>query len=176
VARPSGMRMRIEGLDQLRGGAARASREFRNVMRDIMRGPFGDELERDLVARLRDNDRTGYTASRVRKTPTRSLGSDGVEIGIPEGDRAKHPSSPRANARSIGIWLESGTRAHMIPTNGPRRMMIGGRIIRTRIVHPGTKAYRPMGKTLRVFKYEAERLVVRELDRRLGPKLLARKG
>lgn len=165
----SGMRFDIKGLDAMTRGLGVGERMIADVWRDILRGPFGEEFLQDLRARTADNVRTGYTVSRLKVT---DRGKDGVEIGIPSDDTATHPASKRANARSVGVWLESGTSPHLIPTkvDAYNHLAFGGRVV-SRATHPGMRATRPMFKTLRVFKSDAENLLLRELDRRLGGKM-----
>lgn len=161
--------VKLEGLDELQRGANMGAREFAEVWRDILRGPFGHEFLRELKARTSDSRRTGYTLSRMKVD---DAGSDGVSIGIPEDDTAKHPASKRANAKSIGVWLESGTRMHMIPTKiSPyNHMAFNGRVV-SRVAHPGTKATRPMFRTMQLFRRDFADLFIRELDRRLAVKM-----
>lgn len=162
-------RFDIQGLERFQKGVALGARELADVWRDILRGPFGREFLQDLRARVSDNNRTGYTAGRLK---VHDYGREGVEIGIASGDTARHPSSKRANAKSVGVWLESGTRMHLIPTKvSPYNHMAFGGVVVSRVSHPGTKAARPMYKTLRVFRADGERLLERELDRRLAARM-----
>jgi hypothetical protein len=169
IGRFGGFFIDVEGLEEMAKGAGLGAREIADVWRAIMRGPFGAEFLRELKARASDNRRTGYTMSRMKAA---DHGSDGVEIGIPEGDTARHPSSNRANAKSVGVWLESGTRMHLIPTTVTpyTRMSFNGRVV-TRVAHPGTKASRPMFRTLQLYRRDFADLFIRELDRRLGPRM-----
>lgn len=169
VSRYGAFNVRVEGLDALMAGAALGAREIASVWRDILRGPFGAEFLQELRARASDNVRTGYTLSRMKVT---DHGADGVEIGIPQSDTARHPASKYANARSVGVWLESGTRMHLAPTKiSPyNHMQFGGRVV-SQVAHPGTKASRPMFRTLQLFKRDFEAVFIRELDRRLAPKM-----
>lgn len=164
------MRVNVEGLDELLRGVKRADDIINDVMREILRGPFGDDLKRDIKARMSDHIRTTWTIAQVGVD---DYGTAGVEIGITraQGD-AKHPSSPRANARSIGVWLESGTRMHLIPTRVRRtsRLAFNGRVV-SRVSHPGMRGARIMQTTLRVHRSESESLILREVERRLGPKI-----
>lgn len=163
-----GIRLDIEGLEQLIAGTRNFERLIDEVMRDILRGPAGRDIADELRARI--PVRSGWTRSQIGVD---DRGRQGVEVGITSkhGD-TKHPASPRANARSVGVWLESGTRMHLIPTRErPRtRMAFSGRVV-TRVSHPGTRARRVMGTTLRVHRASTEQLVVRELERRLGRKI-----
>ena len=169
MARASGISVQIEGLEKYKGGLDAVYRLMPEVMRDILRGPFGEEFEQQIKALMSDHTRTGYTRSRVSNWDS---GSDGVEIGIKGSDTATHPSSKRANARSVGVWLESGTRMHLIPTKiAPYTKMSFGGGVYSRVNHPGHRGYRIMGRTLRTFRRSAEELIIRELDRRLGPRI-----
>jgi hypothetical protein len=161
--------VKLEGLDELQAGANMGAREFASVWRDILRGPFGDEFLRELKARTSDRRRTGYTLSRMKAT---DHGMDGVEIGVPSGDTAQHPSSKRANAKSIGVWLESGTRMHYIPTKITpyNKVAFNGRVV-SRVMHPGTRPIRPMFRTLQLYRRDFASLFIRELDRRLAAKM-----
>lgn len=168
VSRYGAFNVRVDGLDEMLRGLDMGARQIADVWRDIMRGPFGAEFLSELKARTSDNVRTGYTLSQMRVS---DHGNDGVEIGIPD-DRTKHPSSPRANVRSIGVWLESGTRMHLIPTKvSPHRKVAFGGTVVSRVAHPGTKASKPMFRTLQLFRRDFEALFMRELDRRLAPKM-----
>lgn len=169
MARAAGVRLDIEGLDVMLRGLDKGSAMLREVLRDILRGPFGHELLRDMKARASDHIRTGYTISRMRVYDD---GKDGVQVGIRSDDTAQHPSSKRANAKSVGVWLESGTRMHLMPTKISRsnRMSFGGRVV-SRVAHPGTRGHGIVAKTLKYSRGDAEREIVRELDRRLGPKM-----
>lgn len=162
-------KIHIDGLDELVKGLGAGHRMIAEVWRDILRGPFGDEFLRELKARVGDNTRTGFTLGRLK---VEDYGADGVEVGIPTSDTARHPSSSRANARSIGVWLESGTRMHLIPTKvAPyNRVAFNGRVV-SRVAHPGTRASRPMYRTLQVYRGDAERLLERELERRLAVRM-----
>lgn len=161
--------VKLEGLDELQRGANMGAREFASVWRDILRGPFGQEFLQELKARTSDRRRTGYTLSRMKAT---DHGMDGVEIGIPQGDTAQHPSSKRANAKSIGVWLESGTRMHYIPTKITpyNKVAFNGRVV-SRVMHPGTRPIRPMFRTLQLYRRDFASLFIRELDRRLAAKM-----
>ena len=162
-------RIKLEGLSELQAGANMGAREFASVWRDIMRGPFGDDFLRELKARTSDARRTGYTLSRMK---VKDSGAEGVEIGIPESDTARHPSSKRANAKSIGVWLESGTRMHLIPTKITpyNKMSFNGRVV-SRVAHPGTRPIRPMFRTLQLYRKDFAALFIKELDRRLAAKM-----
>ena len=172
VGRYGGFNLQVDGLEELVAGAGLGARQIAEVWRDILRGPFGAEFLQELRARASDNVRTGYTLSRMKVT---DHGSEGVEIGVPQNDDARHPGSKYANARSVGVWLESGTRMHLIPTKVSRsnRLAFGGTVV-SRVAHPGTRGSRPMFRTLQLFKRDFESLFIRELDRRLAPKMGAR--
>lgn len=169
ISRHGAFNVQVEGLDELTAGAGLGAREIADVWRSILRGPFGYEFLQELRARAGDNVRTGYTLSRMRAS---DHGSDGVEIGIPQDDTARHPASKYANAKSIGVWMESGTRMHLIPTKVTpyTKLSFGGTVV-SRVAHPGTRASKPMFRTLQLFKRDFEALFIRELDRRLAPKM-----
>ena len=169
IGRYGGFNVRIDGLQEMAEGAGLGAREIASVWRDIMRGPFGQEFLQELKARASDNIRTGYTLSRMG---VHDSGTDGVTIGIPTDDTARHPASKYANARSVGIWLESGTRMHLIPTRvAPYNAMnINGRLV-SRATHPGFRGTRPAYRTLTLFKKDFERVFVEQLDRRLAPRM-----
>lgn len=162
-------RITIDGLEEMMRGLGAGERLLAEVWRDILRGPFGDEFLQQLKIRVGDSVRTGYTLSRVR---VEDKGADGVEIGIPSSDTSRHPTSKRASAKSVGVWLESGTRMHMIPTEVRpyNRVAFNGRVV-SRVAHPGTRGTRPMYRTLQVFRGDAERLLERELERRLAVRM-----
>jgi hypothetical protein len=169
ISRHGAFNLQVDGLDELVAGAGLGAREIADVWRAILRGPFGVEFLQELRARASDNVRTGYTLSRMKAT---DHGTDGVEIGIPQDDTARHPGSKYANAKSVGVWMESGTRMHLIPTKvSPHRKLAFGGTVVSRVAHPGTKASRPMFRTLQLFKRDFEALFMRELDRRLAPKM-----
>ena len=172
MARAAGIRLNVAGAELVAKGSANAARMIDDAIAQIMRGPVGAQIEDSIKALT--PARTGYTKGRVKRVDK----GKGVEIGIPEGDKAKHPHSPRGNARSIGIWLESGTQAHWIPRKirPGRPMIINGNPVFGQVRHPGTKAVRPVGKTLRAHKEPLERMLIRELDRRVGPHTHAQKA
>lgn len=161
--------MSVEGLDDMIRGLDRGADELRDVFREILRGPFGQELLRDMKARMSDFRRTTYTLSRMKIWDD---GREGVGIGIRDNDTDRHPSSKRANAKSIGIWIESGTRPHLIPTKVARynRLQFGGRVV-SRVAHPGTRGHGIVAKSLKYARGDAERELIRELDRRLARKM-----
>lgn len=169
MARAAGMRIEIDGLDDLMRGVGRGADLLNEVMRDILRGPFGKELLAELRARTGDYTRSGYTLKRMRVADD---GREGVAVGISDKDTQQHPHSKRASAKSIGVWLESGTRMHLIPTKvSPyRKLRVGGRVV-SRVSHPGTRGHGIMKKSLKVYRGDFERTLIRELERRLGRKL-----
>ena len=169
MARAAGIRLDIDGLDEMMRGLDKGADSLREVFRDILRGPFGNELLRDMKARASDFKRTTYTLSRMRVWDD---GREGVQVGIRSDDTTQHPYSKRANAKSIGIWLESGTRPHLIPSkiSRYRKLQFGGRIV-SRVTHPGTRGHGIVAKTLKAARGDAERELIRELDRRLGRKM-----
>ena len=61
---------------------------------------------------------------------------------------------------------------HLIPTRVRRssRLAFGGRVV-SRVSHPGMRGARIMQTTLRVHRSESESLILREVERRLGPKI-----
>lgn len=169
MARAVGMKLSIDGLDELLSGSKRGGDLLNETMRDILRGPVGNDILRELKARTGDYKRTGYTLKQMRVADD---GRDGVAVGIPANDTKQHPHSPRANAKSIGVWLESGTRPHLIPTKVSKftRLRVGGRVV-SRVTHPGTRGHGIMKKTLKAYRGDVERVLVRELERRLGRKM-----
>jgi hypothetical protein len=169
VGRYGGFYVDVEGLEELARGAGLGARQIADVWREIMRGPFGDEFLQELKARTSDARRTGYTLSRMK---VNDHGADGVEIGIPSDDTARHPASSRANAKSVGVWLESGTRMHYIPTTiSPYNKVAFNGVVVSRVAHPGTRATKPMFRTLQLYKRDWADRFIRELDRRLGAKM-----
>lgn len=169
MARASGMRLSIDGLEELMRGVDRGADLLNEVMRDILRGPVGRELLDEMKARAGDYTKSGHTLKRMR---VRDDGREGVAVGIPENDTEQHPYSKRANAKSIGVWLESGTRMHLIPTkvSPRRRLRVGGRVV-SRVSHPGTRGHGIVKKSLKAYRGDVERTLVRELERRLGRKM-----
>lgn len=169
MARPAGIRLEVDGLEEMLRGVGKGADLLREVMRDILRGPFGDELLRDMKARTSDHKRSTYTLSRMRVFDD---GREGVQVGIRSDDTAQHPRSPRANAKSIGVWLESGTRPHLIPTKvAPwKKLSFRGRVV-SRVTHPGTRGHGIVAKTLKAARKDAEREIIDELNRRLGRKM-----
>lgn len=175
MSRYGAFNMRVDGLDEMMNGLRLGEREIASVWRDILRGPFGAEFLQELKARAGDSRRTGATVAAMQ---AKDHGSEGVEIGIP-ASKTPHPGSyrssdgkPNASLYSVGIWLESGTRMHLIPTKVERynKMAFNGNVV-SRVAHPGTKARRPMFRTLQLFKRDFEDLFIRELDRRLAVKM-----
>lgn len=175
VSRYGAFNMRVDGLDEMLQGVRLGEREIASVWRDILRGPFGVEFLQELKARASDSRRSGATVAAMQ---AKDHGREGVEIGIP-ASKTPHPASyrsgngkPNASLYSVGIWLESGTRMHLIPTKvAPySRMAFGGTVV-SRVAHPGTKARKPMFRTLQLFKRDFETLFIRELERKLAPKM-----
>lgn len=166
--RRAGISISVDGLAEMQRGVLMFDRLVDSVLRDILRGPAGRDIADELRSRI--PARSGWTRSTIG---VEDHGRQGVEVGITSrrGDQ-KHPASPRANARSVGVWLESGAHMHLIPTRVRKsnRMAFGGRVV-TRVSHPGTRARRVMGNTLRVHRAATEKLIMAELEKRLGRKM-----
>ena len=164
-------RFDVQGLDKMQKGAGVGARMLAEVWREILRGPFGQELLDDLRARTGDNANTGRLVSSMS---VEDDGAEGVEIGVGKSVKNTRHGTERGrpSVGAVGTWLESGTKMHMIPNrveyDTPLR--IGGSWVQ-RVAHPGTRAARPMYKTLRVFRGDGERLLEKELNRRLGNKM-----
>lgn len=152
MARARGIAFEIDGLDELVRGLERGADTFDEIMRDILRGPVGDELLHEARARLSDHVQTGRTLAALDRENT----ADGVRVGV-LGDR-----------QHIGTFLESGTRMHIIQPRSARALTLGSGRIVEEAVHPGTRANKIMGETLRVARNDVENQLLRELDRRLG--------
>lgn len=152
MARAQGIAVHIDGLDELVRGLERGADTFDEIMRDILRGPVGDELLHEARARLSDHVQTGRTLAALDREDT----ADGVRVGV-LGDR-----------QHIGTFLESGTRMHIIQPRSARALTLGSGRIVEEAVHPGTRANKIMGETLRVARNDVESQLLRELDRRLG--------
>jgi hypothetical protein len=169
VGKFGGFKLEAEGAEEMARGAGLGAKQIKEVWREIMRGPFGQDFLQELKARTSDRTRTGYTLSRMQVS---DYGSDGVSVGIPEDDTGRHPASKYASAKSIGVWIESGTRMHLIPTRvaNYNAMNINGNMV-ARAVHPGTRGIRPVYRTLMVYRKDFERLFIDELDRRLSRKM-----
>lgn len=160
-----GVQFDVEGLEALASSSKHFSRELRDVMREVLRGPWGREVLEQLRAEVSDSRRTGFSQGTLDVV---DHADGGVSVGAdPRRGDMKHPHSERANVNSILTWLESGVRPHLIPTRVKSRTFLsfGGRVVR-RVVHPGFRARRPMKRTLRVFASEGEKLVLDELMRR----------
>lgn len=169
MARATGMRLDIDGLEEMLRGIKNGSDLLNEVMRDILRGPFGSALLREMKARASDYKRSTHTLKSMKVFDD---GREGVQVGIRSDDKSRHPYSPRANAYSIGVWLESGTKPHLIPTRVSRynRLRIGGRVV-SRVTHPGTPRRNIVRNSLKAYRSDYEREIVRELERRLGRKM-----
>lgn len=152
MARAQGITFDIDGLAELIRGLDRGADEFDEIMRDILRSDVGDELLQDARARLSDHTKTGRTLAALDREDT----ADGVRVGV-LGDR-----------QHIGTWLESGTRMHIIEPRSARALTLGSGRVVEEAVHPGTRANKIMGETLRVARNDVENALMRELDRRLG--------
>lgn len=152
MARARGLNIQIDGLDDMVRGLERGYREIAEVMREILRGPIGDEIIQEARARLSDHTKSGRTLAALDRDDT----SDGVRVGV-LGDR-----------QHIGTFLESGTRMHIIQPRSARALMLGNGRVVEEAVHPGTRANRIMGDTLRVARTDIESTLLRELDRRLA--------
>lgn len=152
MARSRGLQFDIEGLDEMLRGLDRGADEFDEIMRDILRGPIGDELLREARARLMDHTRTGRTLADLKREDT----GDGVRVGV-IGQR-----------QYIGTFLESGTRMHIIEPRRAQALSLGSGRVVEEAVHPGTRANKIMGETMRVSRNDIESTLLRELDRRLA--------
>lgn len=165
MARAVGVKFEIENLDSMLRGISKGADILPDVKREILRGPFGRALLREIKARTSDHIRSGYTIGRIRVADDVK---DGVSVGIPQNDTSQHPHSKRANAKSIGVWLESGVRMHLIPTKVSRlrRLSFNGRIV-SQVTHPGFRGSGIMKKTLKAYRSDMEKLIVQELERRM---------
>lgn len=152
MAQGRGLQFEIDGIDEMLRGLARGANELDEIMRDILRGPVGDELLQEARARLSDHTRTGRTLAALDREDT----SEGVRVGV-IGSR-----------QYIGTFLESGTRMHLIEPKRASALSFGSGRVVADAVHPGTRANRIMGETLRVARSDIESTLLRELDHRLG--------
>ena len=167
MARPSGFGVEVEGLEELIRGSSNGYKLLRGVMRDVLRGPVGDDILRELRARLSDHTRSGSTLRQLRRGDD---GSDGVKIGV-FGDR-----------QFVATFLESGTKPHIINPGARNKnasqykkfragaLNINGRWV-THVQHPGTRRHRIAQTTLRVLKNDIETAIVRGMEDRLEPKM-----
>lgn len=162
----------IEGLDEFRTGLANFAQQLEQVLDEILRGPWGEELLEQVRAELDDHRQSGLTQRHLGIWQTmRGVTYVGHEKSAMW---EKHPKHSRANFASIMRWLESGTKRHMIPEKA-----VAGRVVKFRgqyysqVEHPGQKASRPMRRSLRVFASEGERLVLEKLRERLESQLRA---
>jgi len=157
---------KIEGLDEFRRGLHDFSRQLDEVLNEILRGPWGEELLDQVRAELSDHRDTGETMKHLGIWQAQG---GAVYVGHEQSAQwKKHPFHSRANFASIMTWLESGTKRHMIPSK-----VIPGRVVKvqgryySQVEHLGTKPQRVMKSSLRVFAAEGERLVLDKLRERL---------
>lgn len=165
-----GVRFELEGFEELLRGLKNADRHIAGALRDALKGPWGREVVAELKLRLLGTSkRTGYTASTIGIHEDAMSGE--VEVGAhSEVREKKHPSSERANVRSILTWIESGVAPHTIRVRGRRVLAFGGRVVK-HVEHPGFRARRPMRKTLRATQAEGEDMVLEYLVERIDREL-----
>jgi hypothetical protein len=157
----------IEGLAEIQRGLGNYSRRVEGILRNALKGRWGQELIGALYAAMARSSDTGYSRGLLR-TAGINVNKDGdVEVGA-AGDAfdKKHPYHSRANVFSIMTWLESGVESHRIPKNPNKRVAFNGRVLRS-VDHPGFRARRPMGSTLRTRGRDLERVVMSELAKQL---------
>jgi hypothetical protein len=161
------LQIEIEGLEEIRRGLANFAAQRNQVLRDVLRGPWGRQVLNMLDTMMMRYDDSGWTR---RQLDMHEQPDGSVEVGVASDvAEKKHPYHSRANIRSIGTWLESGVKPHRIPRRVKKRRTVlafGGRVV-SAVEHPGFRARRPMGKLLRVHAKEGERLVMEELAARL---------
>jgi hypothetical protein len=162
--------LEIEGLEEIRRGLSNFGQRSEKILRDALRGRWGQELIGALYTALARSSATGYSRALVRTEGIHVTPDGDVEVGANSSHsfESKHPSHSRANVRSILTWLESGVKPHRIPNARKKtaRVAFGGRVLSS-VDHPGFRARRPMGKTLRTRGKDLERIVMEELGRQL---------
>lgn len=164
-----GLSIKIEGLDGLVAGLERGWKTLPDIMRETLRGDLGEVIKGEAIRQLGPHSRTGQTIADIDIRPR---GNGGVEVGY-DNSRSK---GARAH---IGQWLESGTGPHYIHsktasawgfgvnTKHAKALRFNG-ILRDSVSHPGTPAYRIMGKTLRIIQPEAEAIIRHAIGDRLA--------
>jgi hypothetical protein len=165
MARQSGLRVEIEGFDQMIEGLRFAERHLEEIVREQLAGEAGEQIEDGARMRLAKYVRTGYTLSKLQ----RKVEKDSVMIGLFEAE--KHPMSPRANVQSIGTWIESGTRAHFIEARGMGSMRTTQGEHFANAAHPGWRGRRVMANTLRAEKDDVISAIVEGLEKVSGKKM-----
>lgn len=169
-AQPKGIRLDIDGLDELVAALKGGEKALPKVYREVLRGPGGRAIMLEL--RQRTPRKTGKTANSIaiRNLPSRGLFKAGaVEVGVGTGN---HPDS-KVGYRTIGSILESGAKRHEInpkARSGSDRSkrhglrMPSGRFVE-RVEHPGVKPRRVASKSIKASQWEFEAALVDELTR-----------
>lgn len=171
MAKGRPLTVRIDGLAEMIRELDRAGGDFHSAFIEVLRGEVGDEILEEARARLSDYTRTGFTLSHLKK---HDFGS-GVTVGVL--NQTKHPRSENANPMVIATWIESGTKMHELTPRKKQSMRLpSGRHIE-HAIHPGTRAGRVMGTTLKVTQADAEAALLEHVDRILSKHMdSAKKG
>lgn len=167
MARGRPLTVEIDGIKELIRDLERAGTSFDRLFQQVLRGEVGDEILHEARARLSDYTRTGFTLSHLKKHDT----SQGVTVGVLS--QQKHPRSSHGNPMTIATWIESGTKMHELTPRKQQAMRLpSGRFVE-HAIHPGTRAGRVMGTTLKVTQADAERALLEEIDIALGREMTA---
>lgn len=154
------MQLHIEGVEQMQRDLEGGARELYGLIVDAMDGPVGDELLAEARERMSRHRRTGYTERQMRRVRD----GNNVLIGI-QPDSGDHPVSGMPY-QSIGTWIESGTRPHMIPRKGFALLRFEDGGFAMFADHPGFRGRGVMRWSIRTVQPTAEDKLRREVDKR----------
>lgn len=173
-----GLRLDIDGLDEMLGAIKRSQRVLPQVYRDVLKGKGGEAIV-DKAQSLTPRGRTGALANSIKITelPTTGWQSAGAVVIGPTGTHPKSSSRHGAayDNATVGAWIESGAIPHEInprarTTRGHNRRhglrTRGGRFA-SHVMHPGFRGKRVMARTLRSVRPTVEAAVLHELEQRM---------
>lgn len=159
MARSNGLRISIEGLEELGADMARLEHPgLRNAIRASLRGKGGEALASEMKQRA--PRRTGTLVSGIGVHGSAATGDD-VEVGylgaLASGSRIAGAREQR------GAWVESGTAPHIIePRDGGALMFNGGAF--ERVQHPGQRGQKVAAKSIKAAEWEVMADIVDQID------------
>lgn len=152
----------FDGLDEMVRGLDRGIRDLDDALREVLRGDAGRVIQ--MAAKQRA---PGSLRGQIQIA---DKGSMGVQIGVPR-DAGDHPSG--VPYQHVATWVESGVPPHFIqPKSGRRKNVLrfDGRFA-ANVMHPGQRAQRVMGTSLRSAEGRAQEALRRELEQRMGDRM-----
>lgn len=164
MARSNGLRISIDGLEELGADMARLSHPgLANAIRASLRGKGGEALATEMKTRA--PRRTGTLISGIGVHGSAATGDD-VEVGY-LGALASGSSIVGAREQR-GAWVESGTRPHEIrPRDGGALMLPGGGMVE-KVDHPGMRGQKIAAKSLKAAEWEVMADIVDQIDAIVG--------